>query len=66
MSSRGYVRIQVLIPRQAIPYLEKFMQERGYEYSSQAIRRIVIEYLSSHYKIPITSLITGNGIGDKK
>jgi len=64
MRNNGYVKIQVLIPRATIPYLEKFMRERGYEYCSHAIRRILVEYLSKHYGVDVDTLLSGGSSGD--
>lgn len=57
MPSKDLVRIQVMVPKTVIPYLEKYMRERGYDFASQAVRRIILEYLSKYYEIPIEELL---------
>lgn len=49
-------RIQAYIPLKAIPFLERYMREKGYEFASQAVRRIVLEYLSEYYGVPLEKL----------
>jgi len=43
------VRIQSMVPKSIIPLLDRYMRERGYDSVSQAVRRILVEYLTSHY-----------------
>lgn len=54
---KDLVRKQVLLPKSVIPYLRQYMVERGYDRESQALRRIVLEYLSSYYEVALEELM---------
>lgn len=52
----GLVRVQAMVPEKLVPLLEKYMRDRGYESVSQAVRRILIEYLSQLYGVSMDDL----------
>jgi len=50
------VRVQAMVPKTIIPYLKKYMKERGYDSVSQAVRRMILEYLMKYYGISLEEL----------
>lgn len=60
---KDLVRLQVMVPKSLLPLLEKYMRERGYEYYSHAVRRIVVEYISKHYGVDTDRFLSGGSSG---
>ena len=56
MNGKNLVKIQVYLSPKTIPYIEKYMREKGYDFASQAVRRIILEYLMQYYGVALEEL----------